>query len=316
MKTPVISYVVPVYNARPYLRACVDSILGQHGELPFELILVEDGSTDGSAELCRTFATSPDVVLIEPGHGGVSRARNAGIAQARGEFIVLVDADDLLAPDFTITLYKIAKKTGADIVCCGLYRGREPKFDGDIKDHLRVYDAYTALKWMLYQRNGIECSPCAKLYKRDVVVDNPFLPDRRYEDLEWSPRVFIRAYLGGVAVTSRRLYFYRDHDSSFINIRSVDRLDVLDMVERVREFVFRLSDPALATAVNERMFSANYNMFLLFKYDRDISNRCWRVIRRYRFKSLTGRHVRLKSRLGALLSYLGPGVVGLFAPNQ
>jgi glycosyltransferase involved in cell wall biosynthesis len=115
---PVISVIVPVYNAEKYLDRCVNSIL-QQSFRNYELILVDDGSKDGSGIICDKFASQDSRVrVIHKQNGGVSQAREYGIAQAKGEYIAFVDADDYVKEDYLGVLYYDANKYHADIACC------------------------------------------------------------------------------------------------------------------------------------------------------------------------------------------------------
>lgn len=119
MTSPKISVIVPVYNPGSYLAACVDSILNQT-ERDMELILVDDGSTDGSERLCDEYAQKDARVrVIHQPNGGVSRARNAGLDAARGEWIAFADGDDRPEPNMYETLLKEQARTG----CCGVFCG-------------------------------------------------------------------------------------------------------------------------------------------------------------------------------------------------
>ena len=101
----LISVVVPVYNSAPYLETCLRSLLAQTWQ-DWEAILVDDGSTDGSARLCDTWAKKePRLRVIHQENAGVSAARNAGIAAARGDYLAFVDADDWVEPDYLQTLF-------------------------------------------------------------------------------------------------------------------------------------------------------------------------------------------------------------------
>jgi glycosyltransferase involved in cell wall biosynthesis len=112
MTCPLISLVVPVYNVAPYLPTCLDSIIGQT-YVTLEIILIDDGSTDGSGALCDKYAMKD--VRIHTYHqknGGLSAARNAGILQAHGDYIAFVDSDDCLAPGYVTRLYDVPGKHG------------------------------------------------------------------------------------------------------------------------------------------------------------------------------------------------------------
>lgn len=99
MSVPVISIIMPVFNAEQYLSECIESVLGQ-SYTDFELLIVDDGSTDGSAYICQRYAESDKrVVYMHKENGGVSSARNVGIKVARGTYLMFIDADDMLMPD-------------------------------------------------------------------------------------------------------------------------------------------------------------------------------------------------------------------------
>lgn len=110
-----ISIIIPVYNVAPFLQACVDSLLAQ-SFADFEVLLIDDGSTDGSGRICDDLAgKDPRVVVLHKENGGVCSARNCGIDHARGEFIVFVDADDLVTDDYLEHLME----SDADMVVLG-----------------------------------------------------------------------------------------------------------------------------------------------------------------------------------------------------
>ena len=109
---PLVSIIVPVYNVKPYLNRCVDSILGQEYR-DFELILVDDGSRDMSGSICDAYAkTDERVVVIHKENSGVSDTRNQGIERAKGTYLQFVDSDDWLTPDATKLMVRAAEEHG------------------------------------------------------------------------------------------------------------------------------------------------------------------------------------------------------------
>lgn len=113
-----ISVIVPVYNTRKYLARCVDSILAQ-SFCDFEVLLVDDGSTDGSGLLCDEYAARDNrIFVIHKANGGVPSARNAGLEQSKGEWIMHVDSDDFIEPNMLQSMLKEVEKNSADIVIC------------------------------------------------------------------------------------------------------------------------------------------------------------------------------------------------------
>ena len=121
-KSELISIIVPVYNAAPYLDKCISSILAQtHRNI--ELILVNDGSTDNSLEVCRAYAQKdPRIKVLTQENRGLGATRNAGLAQAAGAYIGFVDSDDYIAPNMMQTLLENALSHGADFVGAGYYQ--------------------------------------------------------------------------------------------------------------------------------------------------------------------------------------------------
>ena len=115
---PKISVIVPVYNTEKYLKRCIDSILAQSYS-DFELLLIDDGSTDASPAICDEYATNDSRVRVfHKPNGGVSSARNLGLDNARGEWIAFVDSDDWIESEMLYLFISKAEKTDSDIVFC------------------------------------------------------------------------------------------------------------------------------------------------------------------------------------------------------
>ena len=144
-----VSIIVPVYNIENYIRVCVESILAQTYE-SFELILVDDGSKDNSGILCDEYAViDPRVKVIHKENGGVSSARNAGLRQAKGDWIMHVDGDDWIEPDMIESLIEAAKATEADLVFSDFIKygpnagnNQLPSWNSDKIDSMSRYIAY------------------------------------------------------------------------------------------------------------------------------------------------------------------------------
>lgn len=136
-----ISVIVPVYNAEKYIERCVDSLLHQ-GFDDFELILVDDGSTDNSAKIINALAAKHDFVrTLTNANGGAASARNLGIDNANGDYIAFIDADDTVEPSYLEELYNAAAESGAELVMCDYtkrYVDRDMPFSQPIRGG--VYD--------------------------------------------------------------------------------------------------------------------------------------------------------------------------------
>ena len=111
-----ISVIVPVYNVKSYLSACLDSILNQDFD-SYEIVVVDDGSTDGSGELAEQYASrhTDKIRVLHQENQGLGGARNTGIKDAKGEYVAFIDSDDWIKPNMLSTLWKEIQQTGADI---------------------------------------------------------------------------------------------------------------------------------------------------------------------------------------------------------
>lgn len=180
----MISIIVPVYNVGPYLRKCIDSILKQTcGD--FELILVDDGSTDESAQICDCYkAIDTRVIVIHKRNEGLVRARKTGLQRAGGKYICYVDGDDWIEADMIERLSREMAETGADLVVSNLFCEAEDyvqKLHGKLE--AGIYDTDKILPMMLYTGEfyefGVSQFACTKLFHRDLLWDVQMQVDDR-----------------------------------------------------------------------------------------------------------------------------------------
>lgn len=303
-----VSVVIPVYNASRYLRECVDSVLAQT-YADIDVVLVDDGSTDESGAICDGYAAADcRVRSLHFGNGGLSVARNRGVEAARGQYVTFVDADDMLHPRCVEVMVDVQEQTGAGIVMVGVTS--EPAALSD-RGNVHTVGVDEAIEYTLYQTR-YRCSQWAKLWPRDALLREPMRPGTWYEDLDSFYRLYravgetARGCASScIAVTSAPLYFYRINGGSFLNNFSMGRLDVLDVVDRIEAYF--AGDERLSRAARDRKFSANFNMYILASRHGldEVAERCWEVIKSYRISELRNPEVRVKNRIGALLSYLG-----------
>lgn len=172
-----VSIVIPVYKAEEYLKECVDSVLSQTLD-GVEIILVDDGSPDQCSEICDTYAAQYDsIVVLHIQNGGPSRARNMGLALARGKYIGFADADDYVQPEMYERLYREAEENQADIVMCG-YSTDDGKEKQSLKmeyaqeycGHATIVDGLSALYCTRYH-NGLY-SVWNKLFDKNLLYSH------------------------------------------------------------------------------------------------------------------------------------------------
>lgn len=214
MSNPTISVIVPIFNVESYLDKCIDSILNQTF-IDFELLLINDGSTDASADICAKYAKVDNrIKFYNKENGGVSTARNYGLSKAVGEYVCFIDSDDYVDNEFLAALITKGKKYGVDIVVEGEIKEYENKsipfsfHETVIRDN-NFSDLFA--KMNLQKR----CSPWGKLFKKDK-IDKTGLKFR--EDVHLGEDIiFVMDYLhmtNSVAFISDSNYHYLQRQGS------------------------------------------------------------------------------------------------------
>lgn len=181
---PMVSIVVPIYNAENYLRRCVDSILNQE-YTDFELLLVNDGSTDASGDICEEYGDQdPRVIVIQKENTGVSDSRNRALERARGKYLQFLDSDDWITPDATRLFVRAAEEYGCDMVISDFYRvvGERLSTKGDIEEEGVLTREEFAAHMMENPADFYYGVLWNKLYRRDIVEEHNLRMDT---DINW-----------------------------------------------------------------------------------------------------------------------------------
>ncbi len=236
---PQISVVVPVYKVEPYLRRCVDSILGQTFA-DFELILVDDGSPDNCPAICDEYAAKDSRVhVIHQENGGLSAARNAGIdwafANSNSQWLSFVDSDDWVHPEYLERLLEAAVTTGCSLSVCGLLRTQ-----GEALPEIPIAaqaERLTANEFYC-MRAGEHVSPaaaCAKLYSKKLFVDLRFPVGKLHED-EFTTYLTVY-HAGEIAFCSVLLYAYYINPEGIMHSKwTPKKLHVIEAYEKQLAF--------------------------------------------------------------------------------
>ena len=218
MKT-LVSIVVPIYNVESYLRQCIDSILAQSID-EFEIILIDDGSTDSCPEICDEYSkTYNNIKVFHQKNAGVSVARNKGISHSKGEYICFIDSDDMIAPNFCELLLNGIKSTNSKIAFCKMLTISNdyiPKIEArtietktfSIKEHLKNQVCHT-----------YSSSVCNCLFEKSIFSNLRFIEGHRYEDIIFNTDLLITD-IDFIAYVDTPLYFYRQQENSFMNAQS------------------------------------------------------------------------------------------------
>ncbi|MCQ2339161.1 MAG: glycosyltransferase [Paludibacteraceae bacterium] len=209
MATPKLSIIVPIYNVEPYLRKCVESLLTQDLDpAEYEIILVDDGSTDGCPAICDEYAQTlhpsggsrkgANIKVIHQPNGGLSAARNTGIMAAKGKFVQFVDSDDYLQPNVLRGLVEQMEREDLDVLRfdyqnvrinqAGDYEVFQPyKHPHQVDTRTDVVDGETYLN----ERMTYACYAWMFLIRREILLTNhlAFVEGILFEDTEWTPRM-------------------------------------------------------------------------------------------------------------------------------
>ncbi|MFT4412579.1 glycosyltransferase family 2 protein [Fredinandcohnia humi] len=215
---PVVSIIVPIYNVEKYLKSCIESILTQT-LTDIEVILVNDGSTDGSGKICDEYAASDTrVKVIHKEYGGVSSARNVGVKTAKGEYIGFVDSDDRINKEMYRELYHLCKDTHSDISICFLGREINGKLinQHSNKIYTQIMDNEEAMR-QLFKGVLYRFSLCNKLFKKSCFENIIFPEERIHEDLATTYKLFANAQK--VIYTNYIGYIYIKRENSILTSR-------------------------------------------------------------------------------------------------
>lgn len=216
MNEPTISIIIPVYNVERYIDQCLNSILSQKYK-DFEAILINDGSTDRSGDICEQFAQADNrFKVIHKKNEGVSIARNIGIQQARGKWISFIDSDDWLEDDFLLYLLNMQKEN-VDLIACSFNKNNQKDSSKLPHKYPEEKIAANEMQWKLFynKENLYYGYLWNKIFKREIILKNNI---KFHEDLFYNEdRVFIFEYslfCKNVIQINKCLYNYRIHNNS------------------------------------------------------------------------------------------------------
>lgn len=206
----LISVIIPVFNVDKYLRKCLDSVIAQTYK-NLEIIVINDGSTDSSLQICREYENRGDITLISQENRGLSSARNAGLEAAHGAYISFVDSDDYVEPDFIEELYKGIVFNRSDLCICNFIAEDEAGRSLSNNDASCLHGNRTLTKsdfWheIFTERPGNAILAWNKLYKREIFSELRFYAGHTHEDVYIMPSVIDSCKK--ISYISNELYHY------------------------------------------------------------------------------------------------------------
>ena len=248
-KAPLISIVIPLYNKEDYIRSCIESLAAQTFS-DIEVIIVDDGSTDGSTAIVRrTCRTNPKFIYLRQENAGVSAALNTGIAQARGTYIVRMDADDWAEPTMLELLYKTARTYDVPLVRCGI-----------IREFANGKTRAIPCTKTLMETTGLWCfnrlfgkidrafmTACATLYHRRLLDDTTITFSTELtnlEDMLFNARIF--SLDTSIVLLPEDLYHYRQTGDSLSEKTFIELPEQLGIFETLMQRYVLSRQPDLA----------------------------------------------------------------------
>lgn len=227
MENDLISIIMPVYKVEEYLEKCIESVLKQT-YTNLQIILVDDGSPDNCGKICDEYAKKdPRIEVIHKVNGGLSDARNVGIAKAKGKYIGFVDSDDYIKEDMYEILINLIKEYDADVSICNLYDVIDGKeYIRNNENGIQKYSRLEILKEVLLDKN-IQSYAWNKLYKKELFDEIKYPIGKKYEDIGTTFYVFEKC--NKIVVTSKPEYYYLKRSDSLVN--NVTESTVLDYTD-------------------------------------------------------------------------------------
>jgi glycosyltransferase involved in cell wall biosynthesis len=317
---PLISIIVPVYNAEKYLGACIESITSQTYK-NLEIILIDDGSSDNSGKICDDYAEKDNRIrVIHKENGGVSKARNDGLKLVSGEYIGFVDSDDTISPKMFESLFKNLSENSADIAVCDyemVYADRRVSVNP--RGISMKFSAEESIKNVLLGKY-FQGHLCNKLFKASVLKDIFFDEDIYvYEDM----LVVIKALLKSKSVffdsTPYYDYYMRD-DSAFHTSFTYKRYSAHTACERVFEAIASSdieNKEELLECAHATTLICNTVFLQKLYHDKSARGEFCKLVRGNIKKSFSFKNIKkltMMQRAGVVLARIGTPVFFMFVP--
>ena len=301
MSAPGVSIIVPVYNSGAFLMDCLETIVGQTMS-DFEVLLVDDGSTDDSLAICRRFERHDSRFRVfSQENAGAAAARNLALTNARGEWVMFIDSDDLIEDDCIERLIKVAEVSGSDIVLGGYCTFKSDPFDCEtvVPDCDGAYLSPADVLAMILYQDGLDTAPWGKIFRRELFDGVSFPSLRSSEDLATVYKLFLRASC--VALVRDSGYRYRQVAGS-LSYSKQEAEAWYVMRDAAYEILSRF--PELYLPCCCRRLSFAFHVFLISD-DVSVRRKTWKEIVATRRDVLFDQKARKKARIAAAVSFLG-----------
>ena len=304
----LVSIIIPVYNVVEYFDECIRSVLEQTYK-NLEIILIDDGSNDGSEKMCNFFAEKDNrIIVFHQENSGQAVARNRGVSLCKGNYIAFVDSDDVLDKHYIEFLYKALIDTNSDMSVCYYkkFYNKYPMKNQALKvNDYKLYNDEEALEELCYQRI-FNSSPYVKLLRRELVIGIDYPPGIGYEDFATIYKYMARTKK--IVVIDNVLYFYRQRENSTMHMKfSRKKIDRILVSNELLCFI-KEKYPKLERAAIARMFLSNLQVVMDLPFAKEYQTE-WLTVKKniaYSRKNvLSNTKVKTTIRIMAACSYMG-----------
>lgn len=270
MKETMVSVIIPIYNVEQFLNKCVNSVLNQTYK-NLEIILVDDGSTDESGEMCDQLKKiDKRIIVIHKPNGGLSDARNVGLDAARGEYYAFVDSDDYISEDMIESMVNCAVRFSCEIAICNMVRFSE-------KNNVKPFYCPVHKEQILKNKDKFltlnQPSVCNKLFKANLFEDIYFPKGKYYEDTFIYHKLLYRAK--NVVLTGKDSYWYLERENSIVGGEQyTDRyFDFIEAVYKRMEFLLQKQVQPYAQEACLSLYAAVSNAEKYIKKNKNNENK-------------------------------------------
>ena len=319
MNKTMITIVLPVYNVEKYIRRCIDSILNQTFN-NYELIIIDDGSTDNSGYICNQYKKLDNrIKIVHQDNKGLSNARNKGIELSNSKYITFIDSDDYIDNKYLEVLYSIMINNNADIVICNHIKIKENE-----NNNATIIDNYNEeiiTKEETYRRMNlginIGMAVWSKLYKTDIFKNNKFLNNKLYEDIFIINDIIEST--NKIVVTNYNGYYYLLRNNSITNSpMDYKHLDLINATKKYKDYMIKYYSNISESSIR-RYVLANYLI-----YRKAIQNKLYKKeykeirkeILKYKKNILKSNLYSTKIKLQTIILLFGNNIYKLFYLNK
>lgn len=265
MEKELISVIIPIYNVEQYLPECIESVLRQTYK-NLEVILIDDGSGDRSGMICDEYAMKDDrIVVIHQENQGISKVRNKGVEESKGEYLFWVDSDDYVDKTIIETLYQNLIQHEADMSICNYTQGSERAYSFENgAEKVEIFGCEKGLE-LIYESHHysfIMALSWAKLIKKSLYKDLKYPNGKIFEDIYMSHKLISRC--DKIVYTNQVMYYYYQWPESILGKKLyVEKLDYLGAFEERIRFFHKLDLPELKEKARVQYLHA-----LMWEYSR------------------------------------------------